>query len=381
MMDGGDMRQRRTRLGAATLAALAVALGCGAAVLMRPEAFARSWLLAFVFWMGLPLGALAVHMLHELVGGAWGLCLRPVIYAAEATLPLMVILFVPVAVGAGSVFPWAGAEHVAGEHVNVEGAFLTKQAFIVRSVIYLLVWNVLWICLLLLRGRREPQAPGATGAIRAISAVGLVAFSLSATFASIDWIMSLDPHWTSPIFGLSFIAGAVLLFLAAARMAIGAPAVAGDACEPAENQAQRDVAHLMLAFVMLWAYLAFSQYLIIWSANLPEEVSYYLHRATGGWRLIAWLLVLGHFLVPFLLLLNNEVKSRARWMNAVCILIICMRLVDVFWLIAPGLHRRDVWPYAVDVLMLVGLGGIWLVTFTWVLRRTGLRRPVPSLNA
>lgn len=292
---------------------------------LDPRRFLQPYLVAFFFTAGAALGALPLLMIHELTGGGWGRLLRPALEAAARTVPWLFAAFLPVLFGASLVYPWA-----YGAHEGPKAAYLNVPFFAARAVFYFAVWTVLGRMLAARRAKRRPEAVGA---------LGLVAYGFTGTFAAVDWIMSLDPHWFSTIFGLVVLAGHVLLALA---LAVGATAVSRpDAFrEKAAVDSLHDAGNLLLAFLMLWVYMAFSQFLIIWSANLPEETSWYLGRARGGWLGLAACLAVFQFAVPFLLLLQRPVKRDPRRLAAVAALLVAGRLADVLWLAGPYFWER-----------------------------------------
>lgn len=352
-MNGATTVKLGQRALVAGMAGLAL---CGAGAFFNPEQFFRSYLLGYLFWTGIVLGSFAVIMLHHLTGGGWGMLIRPALEAAIRTAPLLALLFVPLLVGLRELYPWARPELVAADELlQHRSAYLNAPFFIVRSVFYFAVWCALafWLT----RSERPP---------RWLSAPGLGLIVLTVTFASIDWVMSLDAHWFSTIFGFLFLAGNMLASLAFAVCVValprdGAPAV------PARKL--HDLGNLMLTFVLLWAYIAFSQYLIIWSGNLPEETAWYLDRSGTGWVTIAVILIVFHFAAPSALLLSRRTKRAVRNLGAVAALILFMRLVDLFWHVAPAFHGSEVRVHWMDLAAPVGIGGVWLAVFAWQLRR------------
>ena len=349
------------------LGATAVSLVAG---IFAPAAFLHAYLVGFLFWIGLGLGCLALLMLHHLVGGAWGLVIRRMLEAGTRTLPLMTVAVVPLLAGAARLYPWAGARPGAVE-LGEKSAYLNVPFFLARTAAYFAVWHVL--ARLLDKWSREEETSGAPDARpEGLSGPGLVLYGLTVTFASVDWVMSLEPHWSSTIYGITFMVGQVLATLALAILflaALGRYEPLSDVLEPSHFH---DLGNLMLAFVMLWAYVSFSQYLIIWSGNLPEEVTWYARRTEGGWGWFPVILILFHFALPFVLLLQREVKRRARVLTAVAAAMILMRLVDLVWIVEPAFHRSPAEAHWLDLLLPVGMGGIWLGVFGWQLGKRPL---------
>ena len=363
-----DRTRRRAGL-AATILVPVCAILSG----LTPTESVRSYLLAFVFWFGIAAGALGITMMHHLVGGEWGRRIRPILRSAASTLPLMAVLFLPLLLGIRLLYPWAGHETSHDGLMRFKNSYLTEQGYILRGAGFFAIWLVVWLLLWTFSMERKRTGDDPNRRLRIISGPGLVFFVFTMTFASIDWIMSLDPHWISPIYGISFVVGAVLLALAFSIIVRGRLMTSDELRESESTESQKDLGNLLLAFLMLWAYCAFSQYLIIWSANIPEEVAYYVRRTGAGWRILAWILILGHFLVPFLLLLSRWTKLSLRRLTLVAMLIGVMRLADIFWLIEPNFGRMGLRVLVMDLVMVAGVGCVWMFWFTTSLR-LGLRR-------
>ena len=361
----------------AGLAATA-AFSAGAAISHDPERFMRSYLLAFLFWVGLALGSTGLLMLHHMVGGGWGLIIRRMLEAASRTLPLMALFSVPILAGLPHLYIWARPEVVAGDKLLQHKApYLNGPFFIGRTAFYFAVWML--FSHLLSRWSAEQDRTGDPAVLRrmrSLSAPGVLIYGLTVTFAAIDWAMSLEPHWFSTAFGALFIIGQVLSTLALVvigTMLLGESKPLSDVIT---RQRLNDLGNLMLAFVMLWAYISFSQFLIIWSGNLPEEITWYRERLKGGYGAIAVFLLIFHFAVPFLILLSRKVKRRARSLGMLAIALFVIRLVDVFWLVSPVEGTHGVHVSWLDLAAPIGMGGIWLSVFIWQLKG----RPLVPLN-
>ena len=356
---------------------LGLAAGLLGALTNREEFF-QSWLIGFLFCLGLSLGCLGLLMMQHLTGGQWGLVGRRVFEAASGTLPALVLIFVPIVFAMPTLFLWARPEVVAGDRIlQMKAPYLNVTFFLVRAVIYFAFWLV---CAYLLnkwsaaqdRGVESTDAAGMVR-FRTLSAPGLLFLVLTITFSMTDWVMSLDPHWYSTIFGLMFTAG---FGLAGFALTIAVLSAIGPAGAPVLKPRHfHDLGKLLLAFTMLWAYLNFSQFLIIWSGNLPEEIPWYIERFRGGWGVVAIALVLGHFALPFVLLLSEDLK-KSRWLSWVAIFILVMRLVDITWLVAPTFEHHGFPIHWMNVVVPAGLVGVWLFLFARQLRR----RPLLPLN-
>jgi hypothetical protein len=356
------MERFRGRAMAVGIAALGV---CAVGAFYRPDRFFRAYLFAYMFWLGVALGCLAIVMIQHVTGGAWGIIIRRLLESGTRTLPMMVVLFVPLLVGLPVLYPWARPAEVAGDALLQHKApYLNVPFFVGRAVFYFAVWITLaW---LLNRWSRRQDETGDERLLRrfqALSAGGLVLMVLTMSFASVDWVMSLEPQWFSTIFGLILIAGqgvsAFCLVIAAAILLSGTKPLSG-AIRPAHLH---DLAKLLFTFVLVWAYFALSQFLIIWSANLPEEVPWYLRRMSGGWELVGLSLILLHFALPFGLLLMRRVKRSPRHLIRVALLVFVMRLVDLYWTIAPSFEGRAFSVHWLDVAAPIGIGGVWLALF------------------
>ncbi|HEV8607705.1 MAG TPA: hypothetical protein VGQ99_20385 [Tepidisphaeraceae bacterium] len=344
------------------------------------EQFFRSYLLAYLFWLGIPLGSFAVLMLQHLTGGRWGLVLRRLLETAARTLPLMAVLFIPLFFGLGKLYIWVSDPAARGEGTSgLRTHYLTSPFFILRTIFYFALWIGLAFILNHWSNREDRAAdPNLVRRFRLLSSGGLLIYCLTMTFAAIDWVMSLDPHWYSTIFGLLFIVGQALgsLALMTALLALVSTRPPLSSIVTADHF--HDLGNLLLAFTMLWAYMQFSQFLIIWSGNIAEETPFYIYRTQRGWQVVGLLLIVFHFFIPFILLLNRRTKRTPRILAYVGLAIVAMRLVDLFWTIVPHHaqgHRRDV-PYAImhwlDIAAVIGIGGIWIWWFIFQLRRTAL---------
>jgi hypothetical protein len=327
----------------------------------------QSYLIAFVFWMGITLGSLAVLMIQYLSGGAWGLVARRVLEASTRNLPLMLVLFVPIATNLPVLYAWARPEAAADAIIQQKAVYLNERFFYFRAALFFIVWGAL-IFLLNKWSREqdeaEPRLPGPKDArFRILSGPGLVLYVLSVTFMSVDWIMSLDPHWYSTIFGILTMGGQGLSTMAFTIVALSALVRFRPMSEVASAENFHDLSKLMFAFVLLWAYFSVSQLLIIWSANLPEEIPFYLERLHGVWAPVSIAVLLGHFVLPFFILLSADLKRNPRLVGKVAIGILVMRVVDIAWTIGPVFRHEGAGLHWLDFAAVMGMGGIWLFFF------------------
>ncbi|MGA9767637.1 MAG: hypothetical protein WBV94_01250 [Blastocatellia bacterium] len=343
---------------------------CGIGAIFNAPQFFRSYLLAFIFWIGIVLGCFAILMLQHMSGGAWGIVIRRVLEAATRTFPILAALFVPVVLGIPFIYEWADRAAVdASPVLQHKHFYLNTPFFIGRAIFYFAVW--IGISYLLNKWSRQQDTTGErdlTRKLQGLSGPGLVLYGLTVTFASIDWVMSLDPKWFSTIFGILFMGGQGLSAMAFTITVIVALSNYKPMSEVIQPRHLHDLGKLMLAFLMLWAYFSFSQFLIIWSGNIPEEVTWYTRRLHSSWQYIGLALVLLHFALPFVLLLSRDLKRNARTISMVAILIIVMRYVDLYWLTGPEFHEGYFTISWMDLIMPVGIGGVWLWYFAGQLK-------------
>ena len=360
-----DRLQRRSLVAGA----LGLALCVGGAA-FDPRQFFQSYLQAYLFWIGISLGGSAILMLHHLVGGRWGFPIRRLLEAGTRTLPLMAVLFLPILMGLRDLYAWARpAEVAADELLQHKSTYLNASAFTVRAVIYFAVWIGMTYFLNKWSLEQDRTADRSLmERLRRLSGPGLVLYGLTATFSAIDWVMSLEPRWFSTIYGMVFMAGHGLEAVAFAIIGAALLARRGLLAEATSPGVFRDLGNLTLTFLMLWAYLAFSQFLIVWAENLTDEIPWYLHRSAGGWGWVAFALFGFQFAMPFLLLLFREAKQSAAALAGVALVIIAMRMVDLFWLVAPAFHPGEFRLHWMDVVAPIGLGGLWLSVFVWHLK-------------
>jgi len=339
-----------------------------------PAQFFHSYLLGFTFWFGISVGSLALLMLQHLTGGGWGLVIRRVLEAATRTLPLMVVLFIPIILGARRLYPWTNPQRIADSPVlKGKVAYLNLSFFSLRAVVYFAIWLALAFFLNKWSLDQDRTAdPRSTKNMRLLSGPGMVLFVFTVTFAAIDWYMSLEPEWSSTIYGFIFVAAwsmSALAFVIAVMAALSKHEPMNHIVAPLHFQ---DLGKLLLALVMLWAYFAFSQFLIIWSGNLPEEIGWYLVRTHGVWGAIIILVVTLHFALPFLFLLSRRLKRDPHKLVIVAGLVLIMRLVDLLWMLGPAFTREHFHVSWMDVVAPVAIGGLWLALFALQLSKRSL---------
>lgn len=351
----------------------ALAVGCagallaGAGYLINRERFFQAYLFAYMFWLGLTLGSMIVVMIHGLTGGGWGLAIRRIVEAGMNTLPLMILLFLPLLLGIETLYDWSHSSVVEHDEVlQAKSAYLNVAGFQIRAAVAFAVWSVSVLLLnrWSLDDNRDPDSPRSVRLQRA-SGVGLALYGLSITVASVDWVMSLEPHWFSTTYGVLVAAGQGLSGLCFAVVAM----TALEPYEPwrriVDDERRHDLANLLLAFTMFWAYIAFMQFLIIWSGDLPEENVWYLNRSLGGWELIATALMCLAFALPFFLLLLRDVTRRRGRLCLTAGLLLAMQAVNVYWMIEPAFSPGSLAIHWLHFAAFAAVGGFWTAVFCW----------------
>ena len=363
-----DFQKRSLIVGAVFFIGLVVCL------FLDRRQFFQAYLVGWTFWTGIGIGSLALLMLQHLTGGGWGLVIRRVLEAATRTLPAMAILFVPVIIGARDIYEWMDQEEVAKHPaVQFKSRYLNLPFFTVRTVVYFAVLLTLMFFLNRWSLAQDRTADNRyTSNMRLLSGPGMVLLIFTVTFASVDWYMSLEPEWFSTIYGFIWVGAwslSALAFVIAVMAYLSNQEPMRRIVAPLHFH---DLGKLLLALVMLWAYFAFSQFLIIWSGNLPEEISYYVNeRIHGAWGFVIVSIGILHFAAPFLFLLSRELKRRPGRLVLVALLILLMRMIDLLWVLAPAFGKEHRWIW-LDVIALLGFGGLWLAFFTWQLNKRSL---------
>lgn len=355
------------------------ALGAyGVGLWLWPGPFLRGYLTAYHFWLALALGSLAILMTHQLTGGAWGYLLRRVLQSSVRTLPLMALLFIPVALGVETLYPWAQPGAMADDTLLAEKArYLNPQGFYLRAAIYFALWLAMGLTLSRLLARHEQTGnPRLLKRSALLSGPGLVVYWLAVTFASVDWVMSLQPHWVSAIFPTIFAVGQIMAAYAFAVLVTMIFAARPELAAAITPKRFSDLGNLLLMLVMFWAYVAFSQFMLIWIGNLPDEVVWYVPRFSGGWQWVAIALVLLQFAFPFLVLLLRKVKRTPPALATVCALLLFAGVLNLLWQIVPSFLPANLgarWAeIGTTVLGLLGIGGVWLAVVFRQLGRQGL---------
>jgi hypothetical protein len=348
-----------------------------AGAFLSPDSFYSAYLSGFMFWLGLSLGCMAILMLHHLVGGAWSIVIRRILESGMMTLPMMFVLFIPILLHLPTLYFWAQPQAVSDPKIaHLTQSYLTFNGTLWRYIIYFVIWVAMAWFLNRWSTEQDTIAGQSTLRFRALRSIGLVIYSLTISFAVIDWVMSLQAPWISTIYGLIFVAGQALstfCFCVVIETILGKRKPMSEYLTSVQVH---DHGKLMLAFVMVWTYFNFSQWLIIWAGNLPEEIPWYVRRMNGGWEYVALFLVIFQFVIPFCLLLSQQLKKHTRTLVKIAAWILLMRMVDIYWHVEPALHSTFHLSW-LHFAILAGIGGLWMAYFFHNLRS----RPLLPINA
>ncbi len=334
-------------------------------VITAPEQFFQAYLMAYLFWWGITLSCLGLALLHYLAGGQWGTVIVRSLEAGAKTLPWMMLLFVPLIFGIKILYVWARPEVVAQDAVlQYKSLYLNIPFFLIRAALYFLIWLALTYVATRWSLARDRTAEAVSpNRLQRLGAVGLIVLSVTASFAAIDWIMSLEPHWYSTIYAMLILTGEVLAGFAFIIVIVALLARYRPLADVITPQIYIDLGSLLLAAVMIWAYLAFSQYLIIWSGNTQEEIPWYLRRLQGGWEWVAFAVLVFSFVLPFLMLLSRDLKRSARPLIIVGSVLVIARFIDMFWIVTPAFNPASLTIHWLDLVLPIGLGGLWIALF------------------
>ncbi|NJN18946.1 MAG: hypothetical protein HC822_23160 [Oscillochloris sp.] len=353
-------------------------IGCGIGFFVNPETFFEAYLVAFLFWLGIALGGLGITMLHYIVGGLWGLFIRRGLESAALTLPLLLLLALPLLLGLGHLYEWTRPEVIAAdETLQLKTPYLNLPFFFIRAAIYFAAWITL--SLLINRWSQQQDRSGdarLAGRLRSLSYAGLILYIFTTTFAAYDWIMSIQPHWASSVFGLLLIAGQALAGLSFGILTAALLARRNTLLQHAVTPGRfGDLGSLLLVLVMFWMYINLSQFLIIWSGNLPEEVIWYVERSQNGWQWLIWALFTLQFVVPLAVLISRDARRSMLIVAGLAGMLLAAHLVELFWRVIPA-FRSTLALHWLDLAAAFGVGGVWLAAFAWLFGR----RPVVPLH-
>ncbi len=350
------------------------ALICAILGVGNPKQFFFSWLVSFLFFVSLGIGALFFVLIQYAAQGGWGIVVRRIGETTFATIPVMAALFLPLLLGLHDLYLWSvpgAADH--DPLLRWKSPYLNVPFFVARAAIFFGIWS--FIALAYYRGSRAQDAsgdPAVTVRLRRFAGPAMIVLALTTAFASVDWIMSLTPHWYSTIFSVYFFAGAFVGFIALLSVVAVAMRRAGllDTVITAEHL--HDIGKLLFAFTSFWAYIAFSQFLLIWYANLPEETIWYKARLEGSWKAMSVLLMAGHFAAPFFYLMGRTVKRKGWTLALGGAWLLAMHFVDLYWQVMPTLHPEGVRPSVLDAAAFLAVGGCFVAAVGWLMRRQAL---------
>ena len=333
-----------------------------------------SYLVAFLYFLSLSLGALFFVLVQFAARAGWSVAVRRIAENVMGFLPAFALLFVPIALGAHSLYHWTHADAVAADPLlKWKSPYLKESFFYVRAAVFLLAWSAL---ALWYRGQSVKQdgsgAHQLTRNMQRASGPAIMVFAVTVTFAAVDWIMSLDPHWFSTIFGVYYFAGGVVAFFALLALIAVLLSRKGPLDNVVTVEHFHDVGKLLFAFVSFWAYIAFSQYFLIWYANIPEETIWFAHRMEGSWKWATVALALGHFVVPFFFLLPRTIKRKPTTLVVGAAWVLAAHYLDIYWQVMPNLHPHGLHLAATDITAFVGIGGLFVAGVAWLTVRCAL---------
>ncbi len=361
------------------------AAGTVAGYLLARDHFFPSYLMAFFYWFCMAAGSLGLLLIHHLVAGHWGFVIQRPLEAAARTIPFMAILFIPVLLGRDVLYgAWINPSEADAHLVHKKVLYLNEPFFIGRAVFFFVLWSVL--AFLLSKWSRQQddgQDPvRANQRMRVLSGPGLVLFILTITFAAIDWGMSLTPKWFSTMYGPLFMVGQFLSTFAFMAILASRMEHHKQLQHALGHQQFHDLGNLIFASTILWSYMCIGEYIIIWSGNLYEEAEWFMHRSHHGWKTLSYVLTLGQFAIPFLLLLNKPLKRHGHLLARIAVWVLAFRYLGIFWQVAPT-FREHLHFHWVDAATWLGVGGLWLAIFFGQLRRMGKLLPEgdPRLQA
>ncbi len=365
--------------------ALVAVLGVGASGagwVLDPRQFAFSWLVSFSWFFSIAMGALFFLMLQHLTAAAWSVSTRRIIENIAAAIPVAALLFLPIAFNLHSLYEWTHAETVARDPIlQGKSAWLNSGAFLFRAAVYIAIWSVLALKLRALSVLQDREG-GSLTAMRAAarwSAPGVIVAIVTVSLASFDWLMSLEPHWYSTIFGVYVYSGGALAAVAALAVVLVALRRAGVLHSSVREDHYHDIGKWIFALIVFWAYIGFSQYMLIWYANLPEETFWFRNRTNGSWLAVASVLLFGHFIAPFLVLIARGPKRRLGVLAATAVWILAMHYVDLYWIAMPVLHPGGVQPHWMDLATFMAVAGAFGLAF-WARMKRDAAAPVGDLR-
>ncbi len=340
--------------------------------------FYEAYLIGYMFWLSLALGGLFFTLINHLFGSEWNIVMRRISEALMQTFPLLAVLFIPILFGMHDLYHWTHEEVVATDPMLLaKSGYLNSSFFIVRIVIYFAIWTFMSRLMYKMSLKQDEQpSEELILSMRRLSAPFMIVYALSTTFASFDILMSLEPHWYSTIYGVYFFGGNFLAIISFTILFANFLRKKGILENIITVEHYQDLGKLLFAFIIFWGYIGFSQYFLMWYANIPEETIYYLDRWEGSWKYITMTIVLGHFLLPFLAILPRMAKRNLTWLSLVALWVMIMHFIDIYWLIAPTFYGLET-PFSWMIFStLLGVGGL----FFWNFWTTFTAHPVVPAN-
>jgi hypothetical protein len=333
-----------------------------------------AYLNAFIVALSLGLGSLAFVLIQHVTRAGWSMVVRRIPETVISLMPLFIIFFIPIALFTHDIFPWT---HEMDAILEKKAGYLNESFFLMRSFGYLLIWAVMGVWFYQVSLAQDVGSRfELTKNMQAVSAPCIIIFALTLTFASFDWIMSLQPHWYSTIFGVYFFAGSILFAQSFITLMAMILQKAGLLKTVITAEHYHDLGKLMFGFTIFWAYIAFSQFMLYWYGNIPEEIEFYTHRLHHGWGVLSWAMPIGHFFIPFFALMSRVLKRVKLILTINCLWIMVVHLADIYWLIMPAYHDPHVEEgppfFSVtlsDALALLGIASVFFGAFLYVLSR------------
>jgi hypothetical protein len=333
-----------------------------------------SWLVAYLYFLSIALGALFFVLCLFVCRAGWAVVFRRVVENVMATLPVFALLFVPIWIGRHELYSWTDAAEVAKNPVlRGKSGYLNESFFLLRAILYLASWSGLALYFSG-QSQKQDQTGGEriTRRLGAVAAPGIIVFSLTLTFAAVDWLMSLDPEWYSTMFGVYYFSGSILAAFAFVVVAIAFIHSRGQLRGVVTVEHVHDLGKLLFAFTVFWTYIAFCQYFLIWYGNIPEETSYFMRRSEGSWPAIGKMLMVGHFVIPFFFLMPRAIKRSAPLLVAAALWLLAMHFMDIYWCVMPVHLEHGARFGALDATTALTVGGFFLAAFGWVSSRRAL---------
>jgi hypothetical protein len=340
----------------------------------RMADFYFAWLTAYLYFLSIGLGALFFVLVLFVCRAGWAVAVRRVIENVMATLPMFILLFIPIWIGRHELYSWTDPEEVAKNHLlQGKSSYLNEPFFLIRALFYFVAWGGLAVYF---SGQSQKQDQTGdeqiTRRLQAIAAPGIIIFSLTLTMAAVDWLMSLDPEWYSTMFGVYYFAGSLLAAFAFIVVAIVFIQARGALQGVVTVEHLHDIGKLLFAFTVFWTYIAFCQYFLIWYGNIPEETSYFMQRSHGSWPAIGKALMVGHFAIPFFFLMPRATKRSVPALSAGALWLLVMHFMDIYWCVMPVHLHEGAHFGAIDAMVVLAVGGFFLAAFGWVSGRRAL---------